>query len=212
MVKYKYKQHKQGPQCFFLIHPEDWVKNNFPSSNNLTSNHPFTPTTIMEVGNTKYCFVIENATYNKNKKYNTVFNVSTNQVVKNNISKHLVKLPINKKLNNVRFDIDSSSYITVTLPIQSITPSLSPYDIITTGMSLNVTYNPIGEYTPPPFYTLLNGQTLTATATGTNIYLSNFQAFLSSFFMNFYYNAETTTITLYDLYNNVAFTIVLGLT
>jgi hypothetical protein len=83
----------------------------------------FAPTTFMEVNNKKYIFVIENATYNKKKIYNTVFNVSTNQIVKNNVSKHLVKLPINKKLHKVRFDIDSSDTVSGSLVVSSLGPN-----------------------------------------------------------------------------------------
>ena len=209
------KNNINGDHSVSLVSSKDWVKNNFTSSNNFQPS--FTPTTIMEVGNTKYCFVIENATYNnKNKKYNTVFNVSTNQIVKNNISKHLLKLPINKKLNNVRFDIDPSSdntvTLTVTLPIQSITPSLSSYGIITTGIYLNFTYNLVPITTPGDVPISLNGQTqLTATGSDTNS-LYNFQALINNFFTNYNYNAETKTITLYDLNGSgdVVFTIVLG--
>ena len=77
----------------------------------------------MEVNNQKYIFVIENASYNKKKIYNTVFNVSTNQIVKNNVSKHLVKLPIHKKLHKVRFDIDSSDIVSGSLTVNSTTSS-----------------------------------------------------------------------------------------
>jgi len=206
------KNNINGDHSVSLVSSKDWVKNNFTSSNNFQPS--FTPTTIMEVGNTKYCFVIENATYNnKNKKYNTVFNVSTNQIVRNNISKHLLKLPINKKLNNVRFDIDSSSYITVTLPIQSIIPSLSSYGVTTTGISLTFTYNLVSTTTPGAFPISLNGQTpLTATAPDPNSSLYIIQAFISNFYTNYYYYAETKTITLYDVYVNGgdSYTIVLG--
>ena len=96
-----------------LVSAKKWVRNNFPSSNN------FTPTTIMEVGNTKYIFVIENATYNNDKKYNTNFLVSIKPIIKNCVSKPLVKLPINKILHNVRFDIDAATTAVVALPDNS---------------------------------------------------------------------------------------------
>jgi len=106
-----------GKRGVSFVNVKNWVQNNFPEKKlfNITGGPVFTPTAIMEVCNKKYIFVIESATYNKNKKYNTVLNVSTTQIVKNNITKDLVKLPVNKKLNNVRFDIDSNSSNSVSL-------------------------------------------------------------------------------------------------
>ena len=92
----------------------------------LLSSFAFAPTAVMEVNNQKYIFVIENASYNKKKIYNTVFNVSTNQIVKNNVSKHLVKLPINKKLHKVRFDIDSSDTVSGSLSASSVIYTAAP--------------------------------------------------------------------------------------
>lgn len=94
----------------------------------------------MEVNNQKYIFVIENASYNKKKIYNTVFNVSTNQIVKNNVSKHLVKLPIHKKLHKVRFDIDSPSD-TVSDTVNPVSGSLSASSVIYTAapVATNIT-------------------------------------------------------------------------
>jgi hypothetical protein len=106
-----------GKRSVSFVNAKNWVQNNFSEKKlinvNVTIGPMFTPTAIMEVCNKKYIFVIESATYNKDKKYNTVLNVSTTQIVKNNITKDLVKLPVNKKLNNVRFDIDSSNSVVV---------------------------------------------------------------------------------------------------
>ena len=108
------------------------------------SSFAFAPTAVMEVNNQKYIFVIENASYNKKKIYNTVFNVSTNQIVKNNVSKHLVKLPIHKKLHKVRFDIDSSDIVNGSLTVN--TCSYSGYfgtGVTTFGpFTLNFKYYP----------------------------------------------------------------------
>ena len=84
-------------------------------------------------------YPFENASYNKKKIYNTVFNVSTNQIVKNNVSKHLVKLPINKKLHKVRFDIDSSD--TVSDTVNPVSGSLSASSVIYTAapVATNIT-------------------------------------------------------------------------
>jgi len=97
------KNNINGDRGVSLVSAKDWVQNNFNSSVN------FAPTAVMDVDNTKYIFVIENASYNKNKNY-TIFDISTNEIIKNKISKPLVKLPINEKLHNVRFDIDSNTY------------------------------------------------------------------------------------------------------
>ena len=64
----------------------------------------FAPTTIMEIGNCKWAFVITNAYYNKNR---LVFDVSTKEIV--NLSKTVkTKLPLGM-YKNVRMDIDSLS-------------------------------------------------------------------------------------------------------
>lgn len=165
-----------GDRGVSLVSAKDWVQNNFGSNldgltqpitslpfttNTILDKEPeknfgnslpvsFTPTTIMEVGNKKYIFVIEDATYNINinKKYNTVFYISTKQIVKNNVSKHLVKLPINKKLNNVRFDIDSSDNLPVTVNVTTFSsqiPELANYTInnfAPTPYDLSFSYNP----------------------------------------------------------------------
>lgn len=191
-----------GDRSVSLVNAKDWVKNNFgsnldglteanisqPFTTNTILDIPekifgnslpvsFTPTTIMEVGNKKYIFVIEDATYNINKKkYNTVFYISTKQIVKNNVSKHLVKLPINKKLNNVRFDIGSSDNLSITVNLTTMSsqlPELASYTI--------------NSFAPPqPPYDLsfsYNPNTLsidTNTFSSTN-YLLNFAMQLSCF-------------------------------
>jgi hypothetical protein len=156
-----------------FVNAKNWVKDNFPKKlinptydelqqvfaqfvpgvvlpaipnppNNVTSGPTFfTPTTVMEVGNKKYIFVIESATYNKDKKYNTVLNVSTTQIVKNNITKDLVKLPVNKKLNNVRLDIDSSDNVilNVTGIAVDATDDISYETYSCTNTKLSFTYD-----------------------------------------------------------------------
>lgn len=164
-----------------FVNAKNWVKDNFPKKfinptydelrqvfaqlvpggelpspnppDNVTSGPTFfTPTTVMEVGNKKYIFVIESATYNKKKKYNTVLNVSTTQIVKNNITKDLVKLPVNKKLNNVRLDIDSSD--NVILNVTGIAVDGTGYEAYScTNTTLSFNYNdtnnvPLSSLTP----------------------------------------------------------------
>ena len=65
----------------------------------------FAPTTIMEIGDCKWAFVITNAYFNKNK---LVLDVSTKEIV--NLSKTVkTKLPLGIH-KNVRMDIDSVSH------------------------------------------------------------------------------------------------------
>jgi hypothetical protein len=116
-----------------LYTPKNWISSFFPINNN--NNNKFTPTTVMEIGNKKYIFVIESATYKYNKKYNVVFHVSTKEIVKNNNKiKKLTELPINIKIKNVRFDIDdnaSTTYNNVTITTTSEIP----------GSNLNIQFN-----------------------------------------------------------------------
>jgi len=64
----------------------------------------FTPTTIMEIGNCKYAFVITNAYFIKNK---LVFEVSTKEII--NLSNTVQKNIKCGFFKNVRFDIDNIS-------------------------------------------------------------------------------------------------------
>jgi len=61
----------------------------------------FAPTTIMEVGNCKWAFVITNAYFEKNR---LVFDVSTAEIV--NLSKTVKKGLKTGMFKNARFDID----------------------------------------------------------------------------------------------------------
>ena len=64
----------------------------------------FTPTTVMEIGNNKYIFVIKKVKINKNDKI--VFYVSTKEIHYPTKMKCMKKIPTNKKYKRVRFDID----------------------------------------------------------------------------------------------------------
>ena len=65
----------------------------------------FTPTTIMEIENDNYVFVIEKAYLNSNDR--VVFIVSTKDIsLQKNTSKKLIDIPCGKHVN-VRFDIDT---------------------------------------------------------------------------------------------------------
>ena len=75
----------------------DWVNTNFTNNKNIS----FTPTTVMELGNKKYVFVIINAYMNN--KNEVVFSVSTKSINTESLANS--RLPIGK-FQNVRFDID----------------------------------------------------------------------------------------------------------
>jgi hypothetical protein len=80
---------------------KSWVDISFKKYNKGNPSVPYCPTTVMQIGYKKYVFVIKNATYNKNKKYKLVFNISTEAID----SKNKPKIP-KGHFNRVRFDID----------------------------------------------------------------------------------------------------------
>jgi len=103
-----------------------WV-NKFNSLNASlkASNKPlFTPTTVMEIGDNKYVFVLNKAKFikghegHKDYKDHVVFTISTKGFeFSNGASKKLLKLPLGKS-DGVRFDIDptpNNNMLTVTL-------------------------------------------------------------------------------------------------
>jgi hypothetical protein len=77
-----------------------WILNNF-------SDNSFQPTTVMEIDNKKYIFVITNAKF---KNGHAIFYVSTKEInLKNKNIKRLKKLP-EGQFKSVRFDIDDNIY------------------------------------------------------------------------------------------------------
>jgi hypothetical protein len=81
-----------------------WMKNfNILNSSLKAVDQPlFTPTTVMEIGNHKYLFVIYEAKLNS--KGHVVFNVSTKEI--DFLENKILKLPCGRH-DGVRFDIDS---------------------------------------------------------------------------------------------------------
>ena len=68
----------------------------------------YTPTTVMEIGNHKYVFVIYKAKLNR--KGHVVFKVSTEEIkLSNGTSKKMIQLPCGK-YDGVRFDIDFDKF------------------------------------------------------------------------------------------------------
>jgi len=73
----------------------------------------FTPTTVMEIGNNKYVFVIHKAKLNG--KGHVIFKVSTEEIkLSSGTSKKMLKLPRGHH-DGVRFDIDSDASVCNTL-------------------------------------------------------------------------------------------------
>jgi hypothetical protein len=86
----------------YEMNAKDWVKMAFPKPPPVV---PFTPTTVMEHGNKKYVFVINDA---KVKNGHVVFYVSSKYIDPNStnkVIKNLKKIP-QGKFHNARFDID----------------------------------------------------------------------------------------------------------
>jgi ABC-type amino acid transport substrate-binding protein len=87
-----------------------WIQNfNLLNANLKKLGKPlFTPTTVMEIGNNKYVFVLDKAKLNC--KDRIVFNVSTKEIVLlNGTSKKMLKIPCEHH-DGVRFDIDIGWY------------------------------------------------------------------------------------------------------
>jgi len=94
------------------VKAKDWVKVFFPKTPYATyAAIPFTPTTVMEIGNKRHVFVINNAKVNKLGQ--VVFYVSSKNIDPNNTNKQIKKLKkiTTKKwemFRRVRFDIDDT--------------------------------------------------------------------------------------------------------
>ena len=86
----------------YLVKEKEWI-NAFNSYDKYLEENQkplFTPTTIMEIGNHKYVFVIHKAKINSHG--NVEFKISTNEIEG---SKKMIQLPCGK-YDGVRFDID----------------------------------------------------------------------------------------------------------
>ena len=91
----------------YEMNAKDWVKMAFPKPPPAV---PFAPTTVMEHGNKKYVFVINDAKVNANG--HVVFYVSSKYIDPNStnkIIKNLKKIP-QGKFHNARFDFDDTSW------------------------------------------------------------------------------------------------------
>jgi uncharacterized protein YjbI with pentapeptide repeats len=96
-----------------LVNLEDfklWITQAFYQKK-MNNKQPFQPTTVMEIGNKKFVFVITNAEITPSDK--VVFYISTKEIRlqnqnrnQNNNMKKMIKLP-RGRFKNVRFDIDS---------------------------------------------------------------------------------------------------------
>lgn len=91
----------------YEMNAKDWVKMAFPKPPPAV---PSAPTTVMEHGNKKYVFVINDAKVNANG--HVVFYVSSKYIDPNStnkVIKNLKKIP-QGKFHNARFDIDDTSW------------------------------------------------------------------------------------------------------
>jgi hypothetical protein len=91
----------------FYQNVKAWIKNFNRLNDSLKAfNKPlFTPTTVMEIGNKKYIFVLNKVKINSNG--HVVFKVSTKEIKSSD--KKLLKLPRGHH-DGVRFDIDRGAY------------------------------------------------------------------------------------------------------
>jgi hypothetical protein len=92
-----------------LVNSKKWVElfNNSNSNSNSDDSFTFTPTTVMEIKNKKYLFVINEAFFNEKDKL--IFKVSTNEIkLSTGMNEKLKIIPLGCH-ENVRFDIDSLS-------------------------------------------------------------------------------------------------------
>ena len=94
-----------------LVNSKKWVElfNSYKSNSGVDtdSSFTFTPTTVMEIKNKKYLFVINEAFFNEKDKL--IFKVSTNEIkLSIGMNEKLKIIPLGRH-ENVRFDIDSIS-------------------------------------------------------------------------------------------------------
>ena len=92
-----------------LVNSKKWVElfNSYKSISGVDSNtsFTFTPTTVMEIKNKKYLFVINEALFNEKDKL--IFKVSTKEIkLSIGMNEKLKTIPLGCH-ENVRFDIDS---------------------------------------------------------------------------------------------------------
>ena len=88
-----------------LVNSKKWVELFNNSNSNSDDSFTFTPTTVMEIKNKKYSFVINEAFFNEKDKL--IFKVSTNEIkLSTGMNEKLKTIPLGCH-ENVRFDIDS---------------------------------------------------------------------------------------------------------
>jgi hypothetical protein len=89
-----------------LVNSKKWVELFNSYKSNSGDSFTFTPTTVMEIKNKKYLFVINEAFFNEKDKL--IFKVSTNEIKLSTGNEKLKIIPLGFH-ENVRFDIDSIS-------------------------------------------------------------------------------------------------------
>jgi len=121
-----------------------WIKffNSLNTSLKASNKPLFTPTTVMEIGDNKYVFIIDKAKLRKDHKNHVVFTVSTKGIESS--EKKLLKLPFGHH-DGVRFDIDySTSWLCNNFPIFPSCPCVRD-----NTLRLYLTPNPTNTSTIP---------------------------------------------------------------
>ena len=84
---------------------KNWVDIHFKNYNKGNPKILYHPTVLMQIGYKNYIFVLKNASYDENRKYKLIFNISTKQI--NSKSSNIRKKIPEGKFKRVRFDVDS---------------------------------------------------------------------------------------------------------
>ena len=84
---------------------KNWVDIHFKNYNKGNPKILYHPTVLMQIGYKNYIFVLKNASYNENRKYKLIFDISTKQI--NSKTSNIRKKIPEGKFKRVRFDLDS---------------------------------------------------------------------------------------------------------
>jgi len=100
---------------------KNWVDIHFKNYNKGNPKILYHPTVLMQIGYKNYIFILKNASYDENRKYKLIFNISTKQI--NSKSSNIRKKIPEGKFKRVRFDIDSFDKINGNL-INNLVPRI----------------------------------------------------------------------------------------
>jgi hypothetical protein len=100
---------------------KNWVDIHFKNYNKGNPKILYRPTVLMQIGYKNYIFILKNASYDENRKYKLIFNISTKQI--NLKSSNIRKKIPEGEFKRVRFDIDSFDKINGNL-INNLVPRI----------------------------------------------------------------------------------------